>query len=162
MDCLKFSNRCVFRDNVTGHIYRLNKTSANTEYYSCWIKNCSAKVKICGNQKNIYSEHTHSDKLAKYEYKKILFDKHLNEILPSVNILEKTSDTIYNMVVSKMPNAQFSADHKKKKLKLINTNRCFAKKYKASAPIPSPNANLPSANCLISFDSPKNSKYLGS
>lgn len=76
------------------------------------------------------ADHTHSDKLAKCEFKHILFDKCLSEMLPEIDIGGLSSDDIYEMAVKKMPNASFSKEHKKKKMKLINTHRCFAKKYK--------------------------------
>lgn len=136
MDPLKFSNRCVYRDNDSGHIYRLNKTvgaNLKVEYYVCWMKNCSAKVKISEGLKEIYGDdHTHSDKLAKYEYKHILFDKCLSELLPVIDIGQMSSADIYEMAVKKTRNTTFSNEHKKKKMKLINTHRCFAKKYKPS------------------------------
>lgn len=136
MDPLKFSNRCVYRDNETGHIYRLNKTSASktqVEYYVCWMKHCNAKVKISEGQKQTYGDdHTHSDKLAKHEYKNIQFDKCLGELLDTIDIRDLCSDEIYEMAVKNIRNARFSKEHKKKKMKLINTHRCFAKKYKPS------------------------------
>lgn len=136
MEKLKFSNRCVYRD-TTGHIYRLSKksnTKSSADYYNCWLKGCDAKIKMCDSQKTIYgSDHSHSTELALEEYKNILFDKYLNELLPSIDLCAMSSAQIYENVVQKVTNQKFDEAHKKKKMKLINTNRCFAKKYKIGA-----------------------------
>lgn len=135
MEKLKFSNRCVYRD-TTGHIYRLNKVSnikSSAEYYNCWLKGCGTKIKIVDGQTKIYgSDHSHPTELALEEYKHILFDKYLNELLPSIDICALSSAQIYENVLQKVPNRKFDEAHKKKKMKFINTNRCFAKKYKPS------------------------------
>lgn len=96
----------------------------------CYMKKCEAKVKVCGSVKEVYGEHSHSDKLAKLEFKSILFDKALNELLSSVDISGITSDGVYSPALKKVRGAQLGNEHKRKKIKIIKTHRCNARKCK--------------------------------
>lgn len=92
------------------------------------MKNCESKVKVCGSDKEYSGDHSHSIKLAKLEFKKILFDKALSELLSCTDISGISSDEIYSQVSAKVQGAKCNDEHKRKKIQIIKTHRCNAKK----------------------------------
>lgn len=132
MEKYEFSNKCIYRDAETGHLYRLNKKSKNNkpDYFVCHFKNCKARLTVLGTIKKVSGNHEHSNEDTNQEFLNIQFDKNLCELLSSVDIRYLSNNEIYGSLVVMVPGGHFNDEHRRKKIQIIKSHRSNMKKCK--------------------------------
>lgn len=126
MEQIEVLNRYIFRD-ISGHIYRRTRKAdekSKTDYFSCYIGNCGAKLKIGCGQKTFYgNDHAHSIEDSNQRLDELLFDKYLKELLVYSDYEHTKPDELYEMALKKCNRLEFPDKHKRKKVQIIKSHR---------------------------------------
>lgn len=126
MEQIEILNRCIFRD-ISGHIYRRTRKAGDkskSDYYTCYIGTCGAKVKsCCGLNVSYGADHTHTIETAKKRLDEMMFDKDLKERLDHSDYKNTKPDELYEMIMKKFNSLDFPQTHKGKKVQIIKSHR---------------------------------------